>query len=206
MTASNISDDLDKTLYLLLKPNLDTALAPETVEVSFAPPDQSLAGSVAGKVISLFLYDVREDLELRASENLKFNTQPTAGATTTSLKRPPVNVIYSYLITAWSPAGAYAESDEHYLLNKAIDILIGFPELPADLLQGSLAAMEPKPRMMSLTPSHLGSLGEIWGAMGNSPKPMVHLTVTLARSVPDIDAMLVTSTDYSLEQTNVPAT
>jgi len=200
MTLSNLSDDLDKTLYTMLKPNLDSALSPETVEVSFAVPNKDFAGAVTGKVIGLYLYDVREDLELRASENLKFRTQPTAGATTTNLRRPPVNVIYSYLITAWSPAGAYADSDEHYLLNKAIDILIGFREIPDALLQGALASMEPKPRLMALTPGHLGSLGELWSAMGNHPKPLANLSVTLAREQPDMNAMLVTSTNYQVAQ------
>ncbi len=200
--SSNIFDDLDRTLYLLVKPNLDAAMAPENVEVSFAAPNSHFASGVSSQMISMFLYDVREDMELRTSQNLQFRTQPGAGDVQSSLKRPPVHVAYSYLITAWSPEGPHADCDEHFLLNQTLDVLLAFPNLPEEVLQGDLANKRPVPRVTMLTPNFLGSLGEFWNAMGGRPRPVIHYSVSVAREVADIQAKLITSTQYQVDQSN----
>jgi hypothetical protein len=92
-------DDLDRTLEELLRrelsPNFVSPEALTPVTISFAAPDQDFTRNVSLPAIDLFLYDVRENLELRNS-NWTVNRQSNG----TALKqRPPVRVDCSYLLT-----------------------------------------------------------------------------------------------------------
>ena len=61
-------DDLDKTIATLLRRELPPSLA-QQVQISFATPDDQFPPqSVTLPAIDLFLYDVRENLELRSNE------------------------------------------------------------------------------------------------------------------------------------------
>ena len=61
-------DDLDRTIAALLRRELPPALA-QQVQISFATPDDQFPPqSVTLPAIDMFLYDVRENLELRSSE------------------------------------------------------------------------------------------------------------------------------------------
>jgi hypothetical protein len=60
--------DLDKTIAALLRRDLPPALVGQ-VQISFATPDDQFPPqSVTLPAIDLFLYDVRENLELRSNE------------------------------------------------------------------------------------------------------------------------------------------
>ena len=59
-------DDLDRTLADLLKSQLASGLA-DQVAISFAPPDSDFPPStVSLPAIDLFLYDIRENADLRS--------------------------------------------------------------------------------------------------------------------------------------------
>src|SRR5262245_26107611 len=105
-------DDLDKTLETLLKRELLPALVSQ-VAISFATPDHDFPpSSVALPAVDLFLYDVRENHELRSNEWLI--DRRGDGVTR---QQPPVRVDCSYLITAWpSPGQPSPIQDEHRLL------------------------------------------------------------------------------------------
>jgi Pvc16 N-terminal domain len=172
-------DDLDRTLEELLRrelsPNFVSPEALTPVTISFATPDQDFARNVSLPAIDLFLYDVRENLELRNS-NWTVNRQSNGMALK---QRPPVRVDCSYLITVWAKEQSDVRT-EHRLLGEVMRVLLRYPKIPAVVMQGSLQEQEPLPRALTLRPTQLQSLGEFWQAMGGRPKPAMNYTVTIA--------------------------
>lgn len=169
-------DDLDRTLQELLRNGLPSGVASQ-VAISFAPPDSSFPPSaVTLPAIDLFLYDVRENTELRDREwQLERRSDGTGRRTP-----PPVRVDCSYLITAW-PSGASSTPafDEHRLLGEVMKVLVRHPVIPAGSLQGSLAGQEPSLPAVTLQPGQLQSMGEFWQALGGKPKAALNYTVTI---------------------------
>jgi hypothetical protein len=178
-------DDLDRTLEALLKKELPELFGGSAgtngqVDISFATPDNSFASSRGNQpTINMFLYDIRENLELRNSERMFFehNTK-----TVITQKRPPAQVDFSYMITAW--AGEKTDPppvfDEHRLLGAVMKVLLRHFMIPAELLQGELTNIEPLPRAFALQPGRLQSIGEFWHALGGKPKAAINYTVTMS--------------------------
>jgi hypothetical protein len=165
--------ELDQTLAALLKRELPGR---DQITVSFAAPDDQF--SVKPPAVDLFLYDVRENVELRSNDEVVERQTDW-----TSIRyRPPVRVDASYLITAWPGGGSGqsdASEDEHMLLSAVMRVLLRFPKLPRELLNGSLARQDWPLPVSTLQPGRLQSLGEFWQALGGKPKAALNYTVTL---------------------------
>jgi hypothetical protein len=173
-------DDLDETLAALLKSELSPGLA-QQIQVSFeAPDDQFPPQSVTTPAIDLFLYDVRENTDLR---NGDFYCERRDDGSV--LRRMvPVRVDASYLITAWPREGlASPAEDEHRLLGAVMRVLLRHRTIPQSVLQGSLKDGEMPLPVSALQPGRLQSLGEFWQAMGGKPKAAINYTVTLSVDV-----------------------
>jgi Pvc16 N-terminal domain len=167
-------DDLDSTLEQLLTHELSglNQSTETTVAISF---DMPIEGSIKQKpAINLFLYDVRENLELRSSE---WSVQRLQNGTAVK-KRPPARIDCSYLITAW--ANSDDPQQEHHLLGEVMKLLLRYQTLPEAILQGSLKGQEPPPIGIGLRSSYLQSLGEFWQAIGGKPKAALNYTVTIS--------------------------
>jgi len=173
-------DDLDKTLEALLRRELTPGLS-EQVQVSFeAPDDRFPPQSVTTPAIDLFLYDVRENLELRSNEVMLERHE----IGTATRYRMPVRVDASYLITAWPREGlANPAEDEHRLLGEVMRALLRYRTIPHEVLRGSLADGDLPLPVSALQPGRLQSLGEFWQAMGGKPKAAINYTVTLSIDV-----------------------
>ncbi|MCL4297999.1 MAG: DUF4255 domain-containing protein [Anaerolineae bacterium] len=169
--------DLDSTLKKLLERELLPKLV-NPVVISFDPPDGEFpTQNVKPPAIDLFLYDVRENLELRNNEwSVERQSNGTAKKTP-----PAVRVDCSYLITAWPSKQAHGSvQDEHRLLGEVMIVLLRYPKLPGELLQGSLNQQDlPLPTAV-LQPGRLQSLGEFWQALGGKPRSALNYTVTIA--------------------------
>ena len=169
--------DLDQSLAALLKRELPGR---DQITVSFAAPDDQF--SVKLPAVDLFLYDLRENLDLRGNDDVI----ERHGDGTATRFQPPVRVDASYLITAW-PGGAGGHSDasedEHRLLGAVMRALLRFRKLPRELLKGSLANQDLPLPVSSLQPGRLQSLGEFWQALGGKPKAALNYTVTLSVDV-----------------------
>ena len=173
-------DDLDRTLEEMLKRELPPALR-EQVSISFATPgDEFPPGAVTLPAIDLFLYDVRENRELRSNEwLLERRSDGTAVK-----KGPPVRIDCSYLITAWaSQSSTSPAQDEHRLVGEVMKVLLRHPTIPPGVLQGSLEGQEPPLPSTALQSSLLQSVGEFWQALGGKPKAALNYTVTIGIEV-----------------------
>ncbi len=169
--------DLDATLAALL----DSELALENVTVSFAAPDDQFPPSgVSPPAISFFLYEMRENHDLRSNQ-WELDRRDDGMLTRT---RPPVRVDCSYLITAWpSESAPDPAHDEHRLLGEVMKVLLRHRRIPAAHLRGELVGQEPPPRARVIAEDQLRSLGEFWQAMGGKPKATLHYGITLSVDV-----------------------
>lgn len=189
--------DLNNSLKVILQHELPTPLN-EQVAISFDPPDDQFPPpSVTPPAIDLFLYDIRENRDLRSNEwSLQRESDGTGRRS-----MPLVRVDCSYLITAWpSQSTPNRAADEHRLLSEVMMVLLRFPTLPEWLLQGGLAAQElPLPTAV-LQPGHLQSLGEFWQALGGKPKAALNYTVTIAvQPFASVDVPLVLESAAALK-------
>ena len=182
-------NDIDETLTRLLRHSLPREWV-DQVQISFAAPDNQFPPqSVVLPAIDLFLYDVRENLELRSNE---FYIERRLEDGKARRKLAPVRVDFSYLITAW-PSESVSDpwEDEHRLLGEVMRALLRFRTIPAAMLQGVLAQQEPALPVSSLQPGRLQSLGEFWQALGGKPKVALNYTVTASVDLEDSEEWLV---------------
>lgn len=158
-------DDLDRTLRVVIR-----AEVPDLPEdhLHFEPPDTNFTPAVPA--VNLFLYDVRENRELRSNE--WDEDRPGNGQVTR--RRSPRRVDCSYLITAW----AGDPLSEHLLLGQVLRALLASPVIAGPTPQGQLSGQRLPTTI--LQPALLQGIGEFWQAMGNKPRAAVHLTVTVA--------------------------
>ena len=170
-------DDLDATLAALL----DRELPVENVTISFAAPDDQFPPSGVGlPAVAFFLYDIRENRELRA-DRWERGVRPDGMVTRT---RTSVRVDCSYLITAWpSESAPNPAADEHRLLGAVMKVLLRHPQIPEEHLRGELLGQEPPVPTRFLAESQLHSLGEFWQAMGGKPKATLQYGVTVGLDV-----------------------
>lgn len=166
--------DLDATLAALLQAELPV----QNVAISFAAPDDQFPPSgVTLPAIAFFLYDVREEQNLRSTE-WDLDKQQNGMFTR---KRPPVRVTCSYLITAWpSTSAPDPAQDEHRLLGEVMRVLLAHRTIPENYLSGELAGQQPSLPAKLMADPHLNSLGELWQAMGGKPKATLNYAVTIS--------------------------
>jgi hypothetical protein len=174
-------DDLDRTLAALLAQELPPGLAGQ-VAVTFATPnDQFPPQSVTLPALDLFLYDVRENRDLR-----RVDPQIERRNGSVVQTPPAVRVDCSYLVTAWaSPSSSTPAYDEHRLLGEAMRVLLRYPTLPAAVLQGALVSQELPLPTTSLQQGHLQNLAEFWQALGGRARATLNYMVTLAVQISD---------------------
>ena len=167
--------DLDSSLRQILG-DANAPVDLRNADVSFEPPDKSFAPTQP--TVNLFLYEVKENRELRDPEPIVV----MSGGTFVR-RMPPLRVDSVYLVTTWSDkTGAAKIAEEHLLLGEAIAWLSRFPVIPDTFLQGSLATPAqpfPPPTMVAQMDANKNA-GEFWSALGSTPRPAFYLSVTIS--------------------------
>lgn len=184
--------DLDESLRALLVKKGKLNLG--EIDLTFDAPDREWSGKLTKPTINLFLYDVHENMELRQHEWVV--ERHGRGPATKS--KPAAWIDLSYLITVW----ANAVEDEHRLIWHILYVLLKYPLLPADVLQGALARIpHPLQTKAAHTDGAYRSLAELWGSLEAQLKPSVNYTVTvpLDRQV-EVAAPLVTRKHLRFDQ------
>jgi hypothetical protein len=181
-----------RDLSLTLEKILSSASTLREVDISFLRPLETF--NPAKETINLFLYDIRENQELRSNEQI-IQRDGNGQAT---IELPPLRVACSYLVTAWPGSGATDETGalrEHELLSAALQRLAAFPTIPSHFLQGQLSTgQEPSLPMMTAQSNGLKEPAEFWTALGNQLRPSIAVTVTISMPVfEDITGPVVTT-------------
>lgn len=164
--------DLDETLRQLLiqKAGLD----PAVVDVSFDIPTRDWASGAAATrpTVNLYLYDVRENRQLR---EMGWDGEPTEDGRM-RIKRLPLRIDLSYMVTCWTSTA----EDQHRLLWQVMETFFRHSPLPEDLLQGNMRQLTHPVRTEVAQPDGvLKNVSDFWGALENQLRPAVTLTVTL---------------------------
>jgi hypothetical protein len=185
--------DLDSTISQILN---DPAAPADlfNADVSFITPDQNFTPAQA--TVNLFLYEVKENRELRDPAPIIEKNGDIF-----IRKEPPLRVDCSYIVTAWSNAvGDARVVEEHRLLAQALLWLSRFPTIPSDKLQGSLANQPYPPPTMVAQMDPNKNAGDFWFALGIPPRPAFYLVVTIAMDLGlTIEGPLVTTRFTNVE-------
>ncbi|NTU83200.1 MAG: DUF4255 domain-containing protein [Chloroflexales bacterium] len=161
-------NDLDQTLLTLIEGDLPDHPKGHTF---FEAPDSDFKHEPPA--LNFFLYDVRENVELRDSD-----WQLDRRERDVVKRRAPRRLDCSYLITAW----AADTLNEHVLLGQVAQALLRRPVIAPDLIQGSTIVKQPLPTSL-LHQGSLQSIGEFWQAMRTRPRVALNYTVTIAVEV-----------------------
>lgn len=122
--------DLDESLRRLLRRELSRH-GLDGMNIAFDAPTKEWSAALSGPTLNLFLYDIREALELREREWHEHRGNGNA-----RLQQPPMHVECSYAITAWTRA----VEDEHRMLSQVLAVLFAHPVLVGDDVVEALAA------------------------------------------------------------------
>jgi hypothetical protein len=186
-------DDLSRTLKSVLQDPSFATVFPQlhNADIVFDRPLDPF--TPASTTVDLFLYDLREDLELRLNE-----VTTTRVGNQIVTHPAPLRLACSYLVTAWPVGGADLALQEHALLSQVLRVLSRYPTIPSSFLQGTLVGQVPPLPMVALHPDALKNLAEFWSSLGSKLK--ASLTVTATISVPvfaDLVDFVVTTTTTS---------
>ena len=170
-------DDLSQTLRTILTRSGADPL--KSAQIVFDRPADPFTPQQT--TVDLFLYDIREDVELRRNEPV---FERANGRVITHA--PPLRVACSYLVTAW-PGGETGDAAallEQRLLSQTLQVLAGQPTIDPKFLQGSLKGQEPPLPLVTALVDPQKNLSEFWTALGNKLRPS--LTVRATISVKDL--------------------
>ena len=162
--------DLDETIKQLLIQEIP--LDPTEVDICFDMPGQEWSAGITKPTIDLYLYDIRENRDLRLYDwELERNEDKTA-----TRRRLPVRIDLSYLITAWTSA----VDDEHRLLWYVLATLFRYPLIPPEIFQGELVGQDLLINTMVAQPDGpLRNPADFWASLDNRLKASVSYIVTV---------------------------
>ena len=182
--------DLSASLNAILtQPGLSAGF-PElaAAQISFDQPAEPYAPTTA--TINLFLYDIRENTELRLNEPAIARLNGSASVT-----QPPRRILCTYLATAWVPSGTDMALQEHRLLTQVLTVLSQYPIMPANFAQGTIKTNDPPvPIQVALGTSEAG-IPEFWSALGAKLRPSLTVQATIALPIfaPQTGPLAITS-------------
>jgi hypothetical protein len=174
--------DLDESLRTMLKGGLENH-GFEGIEIAFDAPTREWAGQLSAPAVNLFLYDMRESEDDRASgwTKQRIGDEFVEGP-------PPLVMEVSYAITAW----AQAVEDEHRLLSQVLSVLYAFPVLPEEILNGRLRNGSQSLSIKAKVGQAKGDKADFWTAVGGQYKASLDYVVRLTvesgfrRQVPQV--------------------
>ena len=161
--------DLDDALRKLIRRELERH-GFEGVEIAFDAPASDWSAKLTAPTVNLFLYDLRENLGQAEATPREVRVNGSATATP-----PPLRLEVTYSVTAWTKA----VEDEHRLLSQVLAILFSHAALPADLLEGRLAAASQLRAIETEVGRPKSEKAEFWTSIGGRFKASLDYVVRL---------------------------
>lgn len=167
--------DVDEILRKLLIQEID--IKNNEIDIQFQQPKREWSSRLSKPTINLFLFDLRENLRLRAAEQYKTINLPDGSS---EIRRNSVRMDLRYLLTAW----VNEPEDEHLLLSSALIGLLRHPFFPQNILTERLKE-QTKPialKVATFPPGEgpVDKFTEIWGVLDNEMRPGILVTVTIS--------------------------
>jgi hypothetical protein len=143
------------------------------VDIVFDQPKREWSARVSKPTLNLFLYDIRENTELRASEQ---PLREQAENDRIRLRHSPVRMDLCYLVTGW----AKEVQDEHRLLSAALNTFLRNPVIPDELLPDELKLPMLPVRLTVAQGKATSDLSDLWSTLDNEIRAGLRLVVTIA--------------------------
>ncbi|ERT11510.1 DUF4255 domain-containing protein [Photorhabdus temperata] len=150
----------------------------QKIDIRFDLPEVNSIPSAP--TVSIFLYDIHEDLQLRSTESRLYNPA------TSTLLPGWVNINYNYLITYWhssNPGGgdnpdSKPDNQAAHVMTAILNALINNRQLP-DISGAYTRVIPPQ--------ENLNSLGNFWQALGNRPRLSLLYSITAPVKLQNIE-------------------
>ena len=169
--------DLDETIRQILIKGIPLDLS--EVDVSFEAPDRDWSGRLSRPTVNCFLYDVRENLDLRA---IDFEQMRNNGKGTTPRSASP----RASMPRTRSRSGPAPPRTSTSCCGGTLVVLFRNPILAEDVLQGSLKnQIFPTPTKVIQPNQARANPAELWQSIDNRIRPALTYTVTVPLD-PDI--------------------
>jgi Pvc16 N-terminal domain len=160
---------VDESLRKLV---LQDAVNGSGVEISFEAPTKEWSARRNAPTVSIYLYDVREDLERR---DVEFERVRGEDGRVVQYRPPPRRFKLSYLVTVWTQR----PEDEHRLLSTLLACFLAHETLPSEVMPAELGEVPYATFLtVALPPPKDRSLADVWSALGGELKPSLDLVLT----------------------------
>ena len=144
-------------------------ISPDEVDVSFEPPTRERIDRLVRPTVSLFLFELVENTEMRQS------SFPVTRASDHAERRmPPRRMDLRYMVSALTND----IEDEHRLLWRVLATLLKYPQIPEELLPEELRSGEIP---LATKTNHLDDgrrMLDVWSGLGAPPHPAIYYVVT----------------------------
>jgi hypothetical protein len=162
--------DVDESLRRLL--TADMPIERGEIDITFERPTREWSSRLSKPTLNLFLFDIRERIELR-NESGPVEMTPAGRATR---KRPDRRVDLAYTLTAWAKEPA----DEHRIMGRLMATLYRNSSVPEEHLDGELRTAEYPVLLRMMPPDYLAKPADFWGVMDNE----MHIALTWVATAP----------------------
>lgn len=170
--------DVDETLRNLIAQR--ARLDETAVDISFDQPTGEWAGSLTRPTINCYLYDIRENVELR-SRDFHVERDPKTGGTRRVFD--PMRIDLSYIVTAWTRN----IRDEHALLSRVLGGLAPVRAIrPAEAEPALQNQPYDIPIKVALPSEAIRNLPDLWGVMENQLRPAINTVLTVALDLNEV--------------------
>lgn len=161
--------DVDDTLRELLVQKVPIDIT--TIDIKFEMPTTDWSAGVSKPTLNLFLYDLRENVELRSHQRYVTRT-----ASVVTERRAPIRLDLAYMITAWAAEVA----DEHQLLGRVLHTLLRYPVLPPETLKGWMQSQRLPVQTWIAQPERTPNAWDFWSSLDGRLKPGISCVLTTA--------------------------
>ena len=144
-------------------------ISPDEVDVSFEAPTRERIDRLVKPTVSLFLFDLIENTDMRQS-----NFPATRVGDHAERRMPPRRVDLRYMVSALTSE----VEDEHRLLWRVLATLLKYPQLPDVLLPEELRGGEVSLTTKTNQMDEGRRLFDIWSSLGTPPHPAIYYVVT----------------------------
>jgi Pvc16 N-terminal domain/Carboxypeptidase regulatory-like domain len=144
-------------------------ISPDEVDISFDAPTRERIDRLVRPTVSLFLFDLVENTEMRQS-----NFPVTRASDHAERRMPPRQVDLRYMVSALTSE----IEDEHRLLWRVLATLLRYSQLPDDLLPEEMRGGEIPLATKTNQMDEGRRLFDVWSGLGVSPHPAIYYVVT----------------------------
>jgi hypothetical protein len=175
--------DIDDALKELLQREIPVRKG--EIEIAFDQPSREWSSQLNKPAVNLYLFDIKENVELRASEQLVAEKRDNG---TIAIRRNPVRVDLFYLVTCWTRD----VKDQHHLLSNVLLSFLRNPMFPEELLPERLKGQNLPVRIKAAQGEIIANITDLWSTLNNEMRPGIRLTVTISLEPhkPDIYPMV----------------